>query len=154
MSAQEGPAIAAATDMAWDYPHPHLVEVEAASGDIDIMGHTNNVVYLRWLEKAAWAHTKALGVDWDVYRRLNRAMVARRHEMDYLAACYAGDRILIGTWLKEPGRLGMRRLYQLIRVQDGRTVMRAATDWVCIRIDSGRPSRMPPEFVAAYQATC
>lgn len=140
-------------EISWDHPDPHVIRVEVTASDIDVMGHTNNVVYLRWLEKVAWDHTCAVGIDWAVYRRLNRAMVARRHELDYLAACFEGDTIHIATWITEPGRLGMKRLYQLVREGDNRTVMRAVTHWVCINIDTGRPSRMPAEFVEAYRAT-
>ncbi len=137
----------------WDYPDPHLIEVRVNADDIDVMGHTNNVVYLGWLEKIAWDHSCALGVNWALYERLNRAMVARRHELDYLAACHEGDTIRIATWITDPGKLGITRRYQLVRAQDSRTVMRAMTQWVCIRLDSGRPCRMPEEFVRAYQAT-
>lgn len=137
----------------WDHPNPHIIEVRVSADDIDVMGHTNNVVYLGWLEKIAWDHSCALGVDWSVYQRLNRAMVARRHELDYLAASHEGETIRIGTWITEPGKLGIKRRYQLVRANDNRTVMRALTQWVCIRLDTGRPCRMPETFVRAYQAT-
>ena len=137
----------------WDYPNPHIIEVRVNADDIDVMGHTNNVVYLGWLEKIAWDHSCALGVDWPLYERLNRAMVARRHELDYLAASHEGETIRLATWITDPGKLGIKRLYQLVRAEDNRTVMRAMTQWLCIRLDSGRPCRMPEAFVRAYQAT-
>lgn len=137
----------------WDYPNPHIIEVRVSADDIDVMGHTNNVVYLGWLEKIAWDHSCALGVNWSVYQRLNRAMVARRHELDYLGATHEGETIRVATWITDPGKLGIKRRYQLLRSDDNRTVMRAVTQWVCIRLDTGRPSRMPQEFVQAYQPT-
>jgi len=144
---------AAAEGLSWDYPEPHLVTVTAVRDDIDALGHVNNQVYLAWLERAAWSHSAARGADWHTYRRLDRAMVARRHEIDYLGACYEGDTVLVGTWVSAPTRAGLTRLYQGIRERDGRTVMRARTRWACVSLSTGRPARMPAEFVEAYRAT-
>lgn len=137
--------------LAWDRPHPFILPIQVTSAHIDVMGHTNNVVYLEWLEKVAWAHSNSLGLDWDVYRKLNRALVARRHEIDYLAATFAGDALQLGTWIVDNDRkLSLTRRYQIIRPADGVTVLRGQTHWVCIELDSGKPRRMPPEFADGY----
>ncbi|NPU92488.1 MAG: acyl-CoA thioesterase [Gammaproteobacteria bacterium] len=137
--------------LAWDRLHPFILPIQVTSAHIDVMGHTNNVVYLEWLEKVAWAHSNSLGLDWDVYRKLNRALVARRHEIDYLAATFAGDALLLGTWIVDNDRkLSLTRRYQIIRPADGVTVLRGQTHWVCIELDSGKPRRMPPEFADGY----
>ena len=39
----------------------------------------------------------------------------------------------------------------MLRVSDGRTLLRALIHYVCIDLDSGKPRRMPPEFVSSYQ---
>ena len=140
-------------ELEWDYPNPFVIRVLASAGDIDVLDHVNNGVYLRWMEQVAWAHSQSCGIDWNEYHRLNRAMVARRHEIDYLAACFEGDRILASTWIAEPSRIGLKRYYQLIREQDRRTVLRAKTQWVCMDLKRAKPARMPPEFVEAYRPT-
>lgn len=138
----------------WDFPEPHLVSVTVSSADIDIMGHTNNVVYLRWLEQLAWSHSNHLGLDWACYQQHDRAMVARRHELDYLGATFAGDELLLATWIIENDqRLSIRRAYQIIRQRDGATVLRGCTHWVCVEISSGKPKRMPENFVQGYAVT-
>jgi acyl-CoA thioester hydrolase len=135
----------------WDYPTPFALALTVAADDTDVMGHTNNVVYLRWLEQVAWAHSTALGLDWPAYQRLNRAMVARRHELDYLQPSFAGDELSVGTWLADnDGKLSMWRRYQVMRIADGQTVLRGLTHWVCVDLESGRPRRMPDEFRTAY----
>lgn len=136
----------------WDYGTPAFHRyIKVVDEHIDIMGHTNNVVYVSWLEDVAWGHSQALGLGWDKYQQLNRAMVARRHEVDYLAATFAGDELVMGTWIVENDRkLSITRRYQLIRVKDGVTVLRGCTKWVCVAIDSGKPKRMPVEFVDGY----
>jgi Predicted thioesterase len=138
--------------LAWDVAVPHCLQVDVGTDDIDDFGHANNVVYLRWLERVAWDHSLALGLGMEEYRRIGAGCVARRHELDYLAPAFAGDRLWLGTWVAEnDGRLDMWRAYQIIREQDGRTLMRARTQWVCVDLKLGRPRRQPPEFVQAYR---
>lgn len=140
-------------NLAWDVPTPHIETVLVGPEHLDAFGHTNNVVYLQWLERVAWSHSTALGLDWAAYQRLAAGCVARRHELDYLAATFAGQTLRLGTWIHEnDGRLSMWRRYQIIRVDDGKTVLRGQTYWVCIDPASGRPKRQPPEFVEAYRA--
>ncbi|GAC1620830.1 MAG: thioesterase family protein [Nevskia sp.] len=139
------------TDLQWEVVTPFVESVTVRPDDTDVMGHTNNVVYLGWLERVAWSHTRALGMGIERYRALNTGCVARRHELDYLAATFAGEELILGTWIDEnDGRLSMWRAYQIIRVSDGRTVMRGRTHWVCIDMKTGKPKRQPPEFIEAY----
>ena len=48
------------------------------------------------------------------------------------------------------GRLSIARQFQLRRPADGVTLLRARTRFVCAELSSGRPKRMPPEFVEGY----
>lgn len=138
----------------WDFENPFTLEKRVGKDDIDIMGHTNNVVYLKWLEEVAWGHSNALGLGWNTYQRLNRALVAHRHELDYLAATFVGDDLILATWIIDnDGRIGVTRAYQVVRVADQKTVLRGRTRWVCIDIKSGKPKRMPKEFVDGYQVS-
>lgn len=138
----------------WDYPEPFLLSKAVASDDIDIMGHTNNVVYLKWMEEVAWGHSNFLGLGWDVYKDLNRALVARKHEIEYLKATFPGDALQLATWITgNDGRLTVTRSYQFIRMSDGATVLRGKTLWVCIDIETGKAKRMPTEFSQGYKVT-
>lgn len=137
--------------MNWDLPSPYLLELEVTAEDIDGLGHVNNAVYVSWMERCAWNHSQHLGLDLATYRRLDRAMAVVRHEVDYLAAAYQGERLCMGTWIVESDqRLRMLRRFQLIRPADGATLLRANTTFACIELSSGRPRRMPPEFVEGY----
>ncbi len=140
------------TTIQWDVPTPFTERVTVGPEHLDQFGHTNNVQYLRWAEQVAWGHSVSLKLGFADYERLNAGCVARRHEPDYLAATFNGDELLLGTWIAEcDAKLTMWRAYQIIRVSDGKTVLRGRTQWVCIDLKSGRPKRMPPEFVEAYK---
>lgn len=138
----------------WDLANPHLLEAYVEDSMVDQMGHMNNVEYLRLLERVAWDHSWALGVDWQLFESLNRGMVVRHTELDYLAAARPGDHLELATWIVEnDSRISMIRRYQIKRQADGVTVLRGRTRFVCIAIDSGKPRRMPPEFINAYKVT-
>ncbi|HSW15076.1 MAG TPA: thioesterase family protein [Solimonas sp.] len=136
---------------AWDVARPFIERVAVGPEHLDRFGHTNNVMYLQWLEKVAWSHSVSLGFGFDDYERVGAGCVARRHELDYLAATFAGDELLLATWIHEnDGKLSMWRRYQIIRAGDGKTVLRGQTHWVCIDMKTGRPRRQPEEFLKAY----
>jgi acyl-CoA thioester hydrolase len=82
--------------MSWDHPSPFLLRVAPEAPDIDGLNHTNNAVYLRWCEKAAWAHSEALGLALDDYRALDRAMAIRRGVYDYLLPTVLGETCSLG----------------------------------------------------------
>lgn len=137
-----------------DVPCPYVQTVTVGPEHLDAFQHTNNVVYLGWMEDVAWAHSVALGFGMDDFRRLGAGCVARRHELDYLAPTFVGDTLHVATWIAQnEGRIDMWRAYQIVRAQDGRTVLRGRTRWVCVDLKTGRPRRQPPEFVAAYRPT-
>ncbi|MED5611358.1 thioesterase family protein [Pseudomonas sp. JH-2] len=137
--------------MAWDLPEPFVIDISVGAEDIDGLGHANNAVYVSWLERCAWRHSQRLGLDLAEYRRLNRAMAVVRHEIDYLAAAYEGEELQMGTWIVESDqKLRMDRRFQLVRPADGVTLLRARTTFVCIELSSGRPKRMPAEFIEGY----
>lgn len=137
--------------MSWQLPDPFVIDIVVKPDDIDGLGHANNAVYVSWLERCAWRHSQNLGLDLAEYRRLDRAMAVVRHEIDYLAAAYEGDELQLGTWIVESDqRLKMTRHFQLVRPSDASTLLRAQTTFVCIELSSGKPKRMPAEFIEGY----
>jgi acyl-CoA thioester hydrolase len=123
---------------------------QVTEADCDGFGHVNNVVYLQKLEQAAWAHSDDLGMGMDTYRRLGVGCVVRRHELDYLLPCFAGDTLHVQTWILENnGKASMWRGYQIWRGQ--RLVLQGKTLWACVDMTTGKAVRQPPVFVAAYQ---
>ena len=137
--------------MNWDLATPFVIDIRVEADDIDGLGHANNAVYVSWLERCAWRHSQSLGLDLSEYRRLDRAMAVVRHEIDYLAAAYEGDELQLATWIVESDqRVKMQRRFQLVRPADAATLLRASTTFVCIELSSGKPKRMPVEFVEGY----
>ena len=138
----------------WDYPEPFFIEMTATKADLDSYEHVNNVVYIRWLESCAWAHSAAVGLPEAQCVAMARGMAVRTINVDYLVACYEGDRLLIGNWISaNDGKLRVTRRYQILNPVSGVTVLRGHVDFVCMNLERGRPVKMPAEFLEAYQVT-
>lgn len=129
--------------------YQHLIQVE--THHLDALSHVNNIVYLQWAEQVAWLHSEQLGISLQSFQQLDAAMAARRHELNYLAACFLNDKIQLNTWLSANDGLNLYREYEFIRLKDHKIVFRGHTRWVCIRLSTGRPIRMPDAFRKAYQ---
>ena len=73
-----------------------------------------------------------------------------RHEIDYCAECRLGDEIVIATWVRDMGRIKSWRDTRAWRRGDGAVVMRAATLWVHVDLDTRRPVRIPGETAQRF----
>src|SRR5437868_13268052 len=76
---------------------PFVHEVEVVEADIDNLGHASNIVYLRWVQEAALAHSTALGFSEQAYLARGQVWVVRKHEIEYLRGAVAGDRLRVET---------------------------------------------------------
>ena len=138
----------------WDYKNPHVLEFQVFRENIDVLGHVNNKVYLDWCELASWDHSKSLGVTPQIYQELRCACVVVKNKIEYLGSLFEDDSIVISTWITDTdSKLKLSRLFQVIRVKDNKTVFRSNVDYVCINLDTYRPTRMPNLFKEAYKIT-
>ncbi len=135
----------------WDHPNPHTLRTRVTAADIDGLNHTNNAVYVKWCEKVAWAHSVELGLDLARYQALDRAMAITHSEYHYLQASREGEEVAIATWIVDwDKKLTMARRFQVIRIEDGVTLLRASMRFACIELSSGKPRRLPKEFIEGY----
>jgi len=125
---------------------PFTFELTAGPSDIDDLGHVSNLVYLRWVQDAAVAHSSSLGWDGDAYRRLGSVWVVRRHQIDYVQQVVAGERIEIATWVESWKGVSSVRRTSMRRAPAGPVVCTAATTWVFVDPTSGRPRKIPDQL--------
>tara|TARA_B100001029_G_C15052299_1_gene451703 strand:- start:1208 stop:1654 length:447 start_codon:yes stop_codon:yes gene_type:complete len=138
----------------WDYQNPHVLEFQVLKESIDLLGHVNNKVYLDWCEHVSWDHSKSLGITPKKYLELRCACVVVKNKIEYLGSLFENDRVVISTWITETdSKLKLSRLFQVIRVQDNKTVFRSNVDYVCINLDNYKPTKMPDLFKEAYKVT-
>jgi len=127
---------------------PFVHEVTVVDADIDNLGHASNLVYLRWVQEAALAHSTALGFSEQAYLARGEVWVVRRHEIEYLRAAVAGDRLRVETRVANMKAANSVRRTEIFRNQE--LLCRAATDWVYVDLRRGRPLRIPEDLRAAF----
>jgi len=121
--------------------------IVAGDADIDELGHVNNAVWVQWIQTVAVAHWAAVA---DAAHADAYFWVVVRHEIDYLRAAVAGDRIVARTWVGEaPKGARFDRHMEFIGT-DGKVCVRAKTQWAIIDKASGRPIRVPPDVIAPF----
>lgn len=136
----------------WAYPNPFLTQVLVLPEHTDRLGHTNNGCYLSWLEAIAWSHMEHLNCGWHVNEQTGKAMAITRTEMDYLAASYAGEKLILGTWItRSDYRLTSEREFELFRISDQKRLLKAHMRFACIDLKTGRASKMPEALVLAHR---
>jgi acyl-CoA thioester hydrolase len=128
------------------YYHSHTVE----PAEIDELGHANNVSYVVWMQTAAVAHSAAQGWRGPRYRALGQGWVVRRHTIEYLQPAFAGDRVVVETWVATMKKVTSLRRYRVVRAGDSALLATAETNWAFVDFASGKPARIPPEVAAAF----
>jgi len=127
-------------------------EILAAPEDIDELGHVSNVVYVRWIQEVAVAHSNAVGWTYDRYRALGAVFVVHKHVVEYSAPAFAGDRIERITWVESFSAATSERRTRIERAGGAKPLVRASTIWALVGTDGGRPRRIPAEISDAFAA--
>ena len=124
---------------------PQPVRYERVSvvepGDIDDLGHVNNVVYLRWVQDVAAAHWEATIAPEE---RVDVAWVVLRHEIDYQHPAVLGDQVVARTWVGTARATTFERHTEILRASDRRVLARARSLWCPVNARTGRPRRLDP----------
>ena len=130
------------------HPRPFLCELVVEPRHIgNVIEHVSNLEYPRWIDRAAELHSDALG--YTRARLLDDDMMwfVARHEIDYCAETWLGDRLTVATWVRDVRRVKSWRDTVILRPADGEIVCRASTLWVLVRLSTRRPLRIPPELI-------
>lgn len=120
---------------------------KVSPGDIDQLGHVNNVVYLRYAQDAAVAHWRA-AVSRE--QRENLVWVVRRHEIDYLRPALEHDELIARTWVGEASGATMDRFIEIRRRRDGETITSVRSVWVALDARTLRPRRVTAELRGCF----
>lgn len=121
----------------------------ACPEDIDELGHVNNAVWVKWIQKVAVAH-------WDsVAPQAHRDAyywVVVRHEIDYVRPAHEGDAITARTWVADAPQGARFDRFMEFTGPDGKVCVRARTQWAIIDKALARPIRVPREVIAPFIA--
>ena len=121
--------------------------ITVSPDDIDGLGHVNNVVYLRWMQQAAAAHWEAVA---PAELRGSVHWVVIRHEIDYKAPTFAGEQLVVRTWVGEATAATWERHTEVRCVGDNRLLARCRSVYVALDPVTSRPMRMDPQLRAPF----
>ncbi len=118
--------------------------------DVDPVGHLNNASYLAYIEECNTQVAAAHG--WPMGRMIEHgfSIVARRYRIEYLEPAVMGDELEISTYISGVKRVTAVRHNTIKRVADGKLLARAHVLWAWIDLQTGRPRRILPEFMADF----
>ncbi|MBI5879427.1 MAG: acyl-CoA thioesterase [Chloroflexi bacterium] len=120
--------------------------------EIDSAGHVNNAAYLGYADDAGMEVSIAHG--WPLARMMKHGfgIVARRHQIEYREAATLGDEIDVQTWVSDVKRVSADRHYLIRRAADGVVLTRVRSHFAWVDLASGRPIRIPPQFLNDFAA--
>jgi acyl-CoA thioester hydrolase len=129
---------------------PFSIRLRVSPQDLDELQHVSNVIYIRWLQDVAMAHSISVGLGLEEYRQRGAVFVVRRHEVDYLRPALLGDEVEVETRVAAMSPVTATRLNFIRRVADGQVLVQAQTQWAYVSTVNGRPMRIPPEVVERF----
>ncbi len=130
-------------------PEPYEIRRRVEQGDIDELGHVNNIVYLRWVQDAAVAHWRAAATP---EQQAALVWVVVRHEIDYRHPAVADDDLLVRTWVGVATRSTFERHTEVVRASDSRLLARARTLWFPLDARTLRPAAVGPDVRARFSS--
>ena len=118
--------------------------------EIDVMGHVNNIEYLRWTQRAAVRHSDAQGWTTENYLTLKQGWVVRSHQIEYRQPAVLGDQIIVRTWVADMKKVTSARRFEIYRATDQVLLAEATTNWAFINFETKVLCRIPVEVSSAF----
>ncbi|MEK6780636.1 MAG: acyl-CoA thioesterase [Bacteroidota bacterium] len=115
--------------------------------DIDELGHTNNVVYLRWVLEVAEAHWKQAASE---ELQSKYAWVVLRHEIDYISPSVLNDNLIATTWVDLPDGARSTRHVEIFNQTNNKLSARAKTMWCLLLATTMRPKRIEKDITDVF----
>ncbi len=119
----------------------------AAAGDIDVLGHVNNAVYLVWAQDVATAHWRRIAGPELLQKYL---WVVLRHEIDYRDEVREGETVEIRTWLGEADGARYERHVDIRKPGAARPAAKVLTVWCLIDAETRKPRRVGDDIFKPF----
>jgi acyl-CoA thioester hydrolase len=127
----------------------YTTSITAGPDDIDVLGHVNNAVWVKWIQDVAVAHWDAVAPP---EHRDAYIWVVTRHEIDYRGNVSEGETVTAETWVSDPPRGARFDRHMRFTGADGRARVEAKTTWALLDRATGRLLRVPAEVAEPFLA--
>lgn len=122
---------------------PFFTDFEVRYGDLDTLGHVNNVAYFVYMETARLRYIMALG------ERIGQPLpdiVVGSARCDYRTPAYFGETMRVGVRVTRVGRSSVDLAYRIAQRDSGRLVAEGHSVTVFVDPASGRSTPLPPDW--------
>jgi len=128
-------------------PEVFFHDIQVKAEHIDTMLHVNNVVYVQWVQDAAYAHwmAKAPASIRDQYN-----WVVLKHEIEYKSPAFISEELMAKTWVFDYAGVKSTRIVQIYRKKDNRLLAEARSLWCLIHSGNGRPARIGEDIKSVF----
>jgi acyl-CoA thioester hydrolase len=127
----------------------YTTSITARPDDIDVLGHVNNAVWVKWIQEVAVAHWDAVAPP---EHRDAYIWVVTRHEIDYRGNVSDGETVTAETWVSDPPRGARFDRHMRFTGADGKVRVEARTTWALLDRATGRLLRVPMEVAEPFLA--
>jgi acyl-CoA thioester hydrolase len=117
---------------------------------LDQNGHVNNVQFVQWMQDAAVRHYESIG-GVPPTLAMGAIWVVRSHSIEYLRPAFAGDVIMVRTWVVNIHRVRSLRRYRFVRKSYNKLLVKGETDWVFVDAETGSPRIIPDDVANLFQ---
>jgi acyl-CoA thioester hydrolase len=77
--------------------------------------------------------------------------VVRTHRIEYLRPAFAGEKIVVLTWVSNLRRVLSLRKYKVVRITDKALLAEGETDWVFVNAQTGKLRSIPKDILALFE---
>ena len=103
------------------------------------------------MQSAAVAHSTEQNWSPERYADEGSAFVVRSHTIEYLAPAFAGQPVVVETWVTGFQKVTSLRKYLIRRPDDDKLLAKAETNWAYIGRQHGVPRRIPQELIDSFE---
>jgi len=131
-------------------PGSHVMRRVVEWRDIDHVGHVNNAIYLAYNEEAGLDAARKRGRSLDEMFSQGWGIFTRRNRIEYLRPATLGDTLEVETWLSPLRNTSINRYFLVRRVGEPAPLVRAASVWVIVDLETGAAIPVPPVFLETF----
>lgn len=130
--------------------HIYSRSIEVKQEHLDALLHVNNLQYLHWMMEAAEDHWQSRAPQELIQQY---SWWVKQHQIEYLGQAMEGDRLTLKTWTGEFSGACWWRHYIIAHTDTNSTIAEAATQFVLVSRQSGKPQPIRTAILQIFQET-
>jgi len=131
-------------------PQVYQYKLTVPDNALDVNGHVNNIEYLKWMQDAALLHSDIQGCT-KATIEAGATWVVRTHHIEYLRPAFAGEHIVVLTWVTNFRRVQSLRKYKIVRLNDSTVLVEGETNWVFVDAKTGSLRSIPRNVMDSFE---